>query len=1082
MSQNIQGVNNYTNVSGTRNTIEDYSVPFRNIFSSEGILNGLEVEPTSPNTPAVNIKVGSCVIDCGGAGFLTFRLKTQINDLVVPNTGGATKYYLVCLKVDLTNATQEFVVMEGTTGLDPTLTEGGDPEIYYLVIARIAKEASANVSTSEIIQDGETTTNNGDNEIIYRYAYVDVDLESALETLGLAGAVDDDVILLRKYENLIFKNNTDDYNSTTMHYFRAGTELYENRIETPYRLTNTGVYQNREYAPLGEVSPNPTHIFGSSITYAMYIDGAPSGVNFAWDNGSGGGTGFWYDVLPGDTIYNITRGNSATVATFAYKTGSVTDAADISTWANNDELVIYSPDLSGKIKAVSGFAPVLDINCKYKYILRGTAITDKLKFQLPGRSWIIRGTKKVGGGTFKIYVDGVLLTASVSTADVSTLRGEDLYTYIPPTSITSNEDYVRKRHIIEIVPNGDGDVDIEYFWVRNTRFSLNFHSMSPQAYSAPLLVLARSIYDNDLYTKALNGVINMIQMNQLTDQSDDDLAWSDYINWGERYTFGNNGVGAFEAATYSTNAVYWVYPGQPTNTASGFVGAYLLCVYLVGKSKMSYAQATLIRNSILGICQYFKLQEYSHYAYTANAALFHILTFLAGYYVRQDIGWTAPATTLSAAISSTVTTTFTVANATDFEIGDIVLIDNEYMAIDNISGNTVTAYRGLIGSTATTHSNGASVVAQDFDVYAKALWYSLINGNATTVTPDPFFKYTKGDGSDELLDEAWGEELPVEDTLANAVAAADLTIDVTDLTSLVALSSVTKDSLEDLDVDDILWQSGNTIRINFNSSPDLSGIVAGDVVNMTGASNSSNNGNFVITAVNDGSDYIEITNDSRSNATDDETSSSAVADIGNYINLDFQLEKPNGTWEIVRANKVNYGATNQLQSVLRAQDGSTTSATIASGKKIKRCLDWSYSSVTCSQLPFIYYFLDKLGFTSEATQVKRMAKACYRLQRRRLDLTMGTIDTVAGSRLSAGGATHNSVIGCLNTFSRMGEGCFGDDLAVLKGKWATDELNAYNYLADAVRLSGSDNANRDLGATQAMLDFMLPLTIKYLEK
>jgi hypothetical protein len=74
------------------------------------------------------------------------------------------------------------------------------------------------------------------------------------------------------------------------------------------------------------------------------------------------------------------------------------------------------------------------------------------------------------------------------------------------------------------------------------------------------------------------------------------------------------------------------------------------------------------------------------------------------------------------------------------------------------------------------------------------------------------------------------------------------------------------------DIDTIAWQSGNTIRYTFNGTPNLSAITAGDYLVTSGNGNSSNDGTFVISAVNDGSDYIEITNANRSDATDDEAS------------------------------------------------------------------------------------------------------------------------------------------------------------------------------------------------------------------
>jgi len=82
-----------------------------------------------------------------------------------------------------------------------------------------------------------------------------------------------------------------------------------------------------------------------------------------------------------------------------------------------------------------------------------------------------------------------------------------------------------------------------------------------------------------------------------------------------------------------------------------------------------------------------------------------------------------------------------------------------------------------------------------------------------------------------------------------------------------------------LDVDAIDWQSGTTVRNTYNGTPDLSNVEIGDRVANSSATNASNDGDFIITAVNDGSDYIEYTNPARTDATDDEVSDSPATSI-----------------------------------------------------------------------------------------------------------------------------------------------------------------------------------------------------------
>lgn len=63
-----------------------------------------------------------------------------------------------------------------------------------------------------------------------------------------------------------------------------------------------------------------------------------------------------------------------------------------------------------------------------------------------------------------------------------------------------------------------------------------------------------------------------------------------------------------------------------------------------------------------------------------------------------------------------------------------------------------------------------------------------------------------------------------------------------------------------LTVNTITNTGGNTWRYAFSGAPDLSGVAVGDIYYSTGCDSSANDGVFVITAVSDPSDYIEVTN------------------------------------------------------------------------------------------------------------------------------------------------------------------------------------------------------------------------------
>lgn len=86
-----------------------------------------------------------------------------------------------------------------------------------------------------------------------------------------------------------------------------------------------------------------------------------------------------------------------------------------------------------------------------------------------------------------------------------------------------------------------------------------------------------------------------------------------------------------------------------------------------------------------------------------------------------------------------------------------------------------------------------------------------------------------------------------------------------------------------LDVNTIAWQSGSVIRYTFNGAPNLSRARVGDYMTVESATNAINNGVFLITAVNDVSDYIEVLNPNRTDNTDDEAADSPATAYGGSV-------------------------------------------------------------------------------------------------------------------------------------------------------------------------------------------------------
>ena len=71
--------------------------------------------------------------------------------------------------------------------------------------------------------------------------------------------------------------------------------------------------------------------------------------------------------------------------------------------------------------------------------------------------------------------------------------------------------------------------------------------------------------------------------------------------------------------------------------------------------------------------------------------------------------------TTSDAIGSTTATSVSVTSGTNLSPAQTILIDSEQMYITAISGNTLTLERGVNGTTAATHSGGATVYRYDYE-------------------------------------------------------------------------------------------------------------------------------------------------------------------------------------------------------------------------------------------------------------------------------------------------------------------------------------------------------------------------------
>lgn len=175
--------------------------------------------------------------------------------------------------------------------------------------------------------------------------------------------------------------------------------------------------------------------------------------------------------------------------------------------------------------------------------------------------------------------------------------------------------------------------------------------------------------------------------------------------------------------------------------------------------------------------------------------------------------WTASGSTLTEALD-TSELGIDVDDGTDFRTGDLILIDSEVMHIDTITSNTLTVTRGFDGTTAATHSLGATVkrgqyeylLITDSDGTESIREISSVSAaGVITLASAPSFTPVAGDPIKVVSTEiysAWEEfgqrtVINSEATLAEDLDATETVVTVSDGTKF-AENNVIKVGLEDM--------------------------------------------------------------------------------------------------------------------------------------------------------------------------------------------------------------------------------------------------------------------------------------------
>lgn len=176
----------------------------------------------------------------------------------------------------------------------------------------------------------------------------------------------------------------------------------------------------------------------------------------------------------------------------------------------------------------------------------------------------------------------------------------------------------------------------------------------------------------------------------------------------------------------------------------------------------------------------------------------------------------------------------------------------------------------VLGRVQTTHKTAETLAAQD----GKILVY-------TGATPDYQAERTKRD-----------VVLPTLTNIGTVESTKPLALDFR--CEVTTPDAFLRSGLDALDVESIVWQSANIVRITFAGTPTLTSVVVGDYITIYYDAEPNNNGTFKIDAVNSGSYYVDVVNRKRTSATGDTASASTgVGTIQNTLPMNWALVSSN---------------------------------------------------------------------------------------------------------------------------------------------------------------------------------------------
>lgn len=123
------------------------------------------------------------------------------------------------------------------------------------------------------------------------------------------------------------------------------------------------------------------------------------------------------------------------------------------------------------------------------------------------------------------------------------------------------------------------------------------------------------------------------------------------------------------------------------------------------------------------------LAPHGNYRFSSDRRGIQIVGKWGYYEVLETVG------SLLAEVADTAETALDIADGQAFDIGETLLVDSEQLYVTDVESNTLTVVRGVNGTTATAHDNGATIRRYTYPVVGEACTQQAILAFRNTPNP-----------------------------------------------------------------------------------------------------------------------------------------------------------------------------------------------------------------------------------------------------------------------------------------------------------------------------------------------------------